>query len=463
MKRLTTAQRPDWETTVHNQGLIYATTTAPDGSTFNYWGEGNYYTLTAADIDTLELAANELFEMKIEAGDYIIAHPEIMRKMAIPEFAWPQIIKTWNDDPACQSVYARFDFRFGGVSHPTKSLRVPQMFEDNADTPTGALETGYVQWAWLEDTKLGNDQFNSLQEKLVGAWKRNLELLEARLGHKPIVHFACVSDREDPSGEDMMNTLYLEDACRQAGYDTRTIYMENIKLGDDGRFYDQEGMHIDVIFKLYPWEFMVEQEYGRACFADMENIGLRNDAGEYIGGTVWIEPPYKMLWSNKGILAVLWKLFGGTDRAKYLIPAWFEDEAPAWLKNYVKKPLLSREGANVTVYKDGEVVFAAEGEYGAEGHIVQRLAPPPEFVTPEGKKVYPVIGGWMVDGEPAGMCIREESGIVTTNQSQFIPHCISDSRTTLIKPRQRQRRTVMYTVPNPTRDQATTAREATTP
>ena len=33
-----------------------------------------------------------------------------------------------------------------------------------------------------------------------------------------------------------------------------------------------------------------------------------------------------------------------------------------------------------------------------------------------------VIGSWLIDGEPAGMGIRESSGTVTTNTSRFVPH-----------------------------------------
>jgi glutathionylspermidine synthase len=33
-----------------------------------------------------------------------------------------------------------------------------------------------------------------------------------------------------------------------------------------------------------------------------------------------------------------------------------------------------------------------------------------------------VLGSWLIDGEPAGMGIRESSGPVTTNTSRFVPH-----------------------------------------
>jgi glutathionylspermidine synthase len=417
-------QRTNWRKLILQDGLVYSPTAKPDGTIMDYWREGPYYSFTLADITCMEQASKTIFDMLIKAGDYIVANPEIMRKMGIPEYAWPQIIKSWDQEPAWGSVYGRYDIRFGGLDNPDPELRSPKLYEFNADTPTCLVEAAFAQWRWLRQTGQGHDQWNNISEQLVMAWRRNLELIEKTLGHKPVIHFTCSADEE--SGEDKMNTLMLLDTCKQAGYKVKSIYIENIVLGDDGRFYDEQGDHIDVIFKLYPWEFMVEQEFGRACFADMENIGRRDSAGKYIGGTIWIEPPYKMLWSNKGILAVLWQLFGNDDRSVFLIPTWFEGEQPKELRDYVKKPLLSREGANIITVRDWKVVGEEPGEYGAEGYIVQEFAPPPAFHTTEGIE-YPVAGVWMIDGEPAGLGVRVSVNThITDNLSHFFPHSISD-------------------------------------
>lgn len=431
MKRISDAfVRPGWVEKIISEGLIYSPTPTgePNGSIMQYWHEGVYYSFTLEEIEYLEKAAAEIFEMCVEAGDYIIQHPHIMKKMGIPKWAWPQIIKTWNEEPACQSVYARYDVRFGGLDHPDPKLRVPKVYEFNADTPTSLLESAWVQWSWLSDTSQGTDQWNRLWEALVEAWKRNLDLITSKLGHKPVVYFAC--SNEEQSGEDILNTVYLEDACQAAGYSTRRIFIEDIVKGElDGRFYNyNKTEHIDVIFKLYPWEFMVGEDYGRDAFNDMANVGLRDFNNDYIGGTVWIEPPYKMLWSNKGLMAVLWKLFkNDPEKSKYLIPSWFEDEAPMRrLKEYVRKPLLGREGANVTIVRDGQSVTEIPGEYGDEGWIIQEFAPLPGF-DDDNQTWHPVLGIWMIDGEPAGMGIRESLGYVTDNVSHFAPHSISDS------------------------------------
>jgi glutathionylspermidine synthase len=86
------------------------------------------------------------------------------------------------------------------------------------------------------------------------------------------------------------------------------------------------------------------------------------------------------------------------------------------LTNYVKKPLLSREGANLSIHH-GAVVEETAGPYGEEGFIYQATARIAEF-----DGAYPVIGSWMIDGAAAGIGIRESATPVTNNSSSFVPH-----------------------------------------
>jgi glutathionylspermidine synthase len=63
------------------------------------------------------------------------------------------------------------------------------------------------------------------------------------------------------------------------------------------------------------------------------------------------------------------------------------------------------------------VLEAEEGTYGEEGYVYQALAPLPSFAG-----AHPVIGSWVIAGEPAGIGIRESEGLITTDRSRFIPH-----------------------------------------
>ena len=134
--------------------------------------------------------------------------------------------------------------------------------------------------------------------------------------------------------------------------------------------------------------------------------------------TRWIEPPWKIILSNKGVLALLWEMF---PRHPNLLPAFFDDDpnAAGLGTSYVRKPIYSREGANVALISKGVTLAEQQGPYGAEGFIRQALAPLPDF-----SGQYPVLGSWLIDHTPCGLSIREDENPITGNTSRFVPHAI---------------------------------------
>ena len=186
--------------------------------------------------------------------------------------------------------------------------------------------------------------------------------------------------------------------AQQAGVDTRPVYIEDIGWeGKEHCFVDLDCKPIERCFKLYPWEWLWHEEFGSH---------LQTDCIQFI------EPAWKMLLSNKGLLPVLWELFPGHEN---LLPCY--QAADALRGGYVRKPKLSREGSNVTMVEGGVVVEETSGDYGEEGYVYQELASLPEF---EGH--HPVFGVWVVDHEAAGLGIREDTRRITGNLSRFVPH-----------------------------------------
>ncbi len=303
--------RPGWEAEIESQGLVYNRTHLPGGEVRSYWREGPFYDFSMAEVEELEGAVRQLFQMCVAAGDHVVDN-ELFDRLHIPPMARPQIRRTWAEEPP--SIYGRFDLRYDGDGPP-------KLLEFNADTPTGLVESAVTQWNWHLFTGQGRDQWNALHDTLVAAWRRNLTKWERRTGVRPRVHLAWTS--EESSGEDRMTVAYLMDTVVQAGYEAVELVVEDIVLDDgDGRFYDPQGRHLDVVFKLYPWEWLIEDEFGPAVLAD----GIRP------GGTTWVEPAYKMLWSTKALLPVLWQLFGSDPvLGQYLLPAYFADEMPSSL------------------------------------------------------------------------------------------------------------------------------------
>jgi len=373
MRRLTVAPRPNWEQRVSEAGLTWHT-----GETL-YWNESAYYEFTAKEVDVLETATNELEAMTLAAAQHVIDN-RLYQKLAIPDTAIPLIEASWEGEPP--SLYGRFDFAFDGVNPP-------KLLEYNADTPTSLVEAAVVQWYWLQDLFPKHDQFNSLHERLIALWKELADYLPGKR-----IHLCSMDDAEDG-----MTVTYLQDTAQQAGLEASIFPIDEI--GWNGRqFVGPDDKQLGAMFKLYPWEWMVREEFGK-------HIGSTD--------TLWIEPAWKMLLSNKGILPILWELY---PRHPYLLEASFE--GPGLMMSWVKKPILGREGANITLHQPGNDIETG-GEYGEEGYVFQQLAPLKTF---DGK--YPVIGSWLIGHEEGnvsgGMGIRESDTPITGNTSQFVPH-----------------------------------------
>ncbi len=370
MKRHVCEPRSDWRAKVESVGLTYHS--HESGS---YWDESACYELSAADVHALESAANTLHTLCIEAAEAVIENAWWAR-LGIPAIAVPAILNSWERDDF--SLYGRFDLAYDGIAPP-------KMLEYNADTPTALVEASVAQWFWLQETRADADQFNSIHERLIEAWRRF---------SGGTIHFSSIKDHP----EDEMTVLYLRDTCEQAGVRTKPVFIEDIGWDANAkRFVDLAGDVIERSFKLYPWEWLWHEEFGPHLTDD--NVRF-------------IEPAWKMLLSNKGLLAILWELFPDHPN---LLPA-HETAAPLG-DCYIRKPKLSREGANVTWVEGGVTIEASGGDYGEEGFVFQAVANMPEFA---GNR--PVFGVWMVDHEAAGLGIREDTRRITGNLSRFVPH-----------------------------------------
>lgn len=370
MQRLPSRPRDDWQKTVESQGFYFHT--AGDQP---YWDETVYYRFSAAEIDAIEKATYALNDMCLKAVDFVIDNNRFEQIGIAPQYV-DYICESWENDEI--TIYGRFDLAFDG-RHP------PKLLEYNADTPTSLLEAAVVQWHWMQDLHKDLDQFNSIHERLIEAWAR------VRQREDSLVYFAALKGNV----EDYMTANYLRDTAMQAGLRTEYIEVESIGWNAARQlFLDLRERPIRQCFKLYPWEWMLVESFGPSL---------------KLNTTRWLEPPWKAILSNKGILAILHEMF---PQSPHIPPAGFEPIG----NSYVRKPLHGREGANIQVVQNGQIVLETDGVY--EGpHVYQELVPLQMFGGN-----YPVIGSWMVNGYACGMGIREDTSPVTQNTSRFVPH-----------------------------------------
>ncbi len=388
MRRINSTPRPDWPKRVEKVGLTYHLHDEASGSPRPYWNENACYEFSALEVDLLEKAMHDLHYLLIDVAEGVVQRGD-WERLAIPEHAVPMILRSWENDDF--SLYGRFDFAWipGGV---------PKMLEYNADTPTALVEAAVVQWFWLQDKMPGMDQFNSIHERLIAGWKRYSALNPSLR----LVDFTSVSDNR----EDEQTVSYLMDTAQNAGFKTRWSAIEEIGWDSARQVFvcaDRGVVPAEPIvacFKLYPYEWLWREEFGQHV----------PDAPSF-----WIEPPWKALLSNKAILALA---FEQNPTHPNLLPCFFDETRAG--RSYVKKPKLSREGANITVVANGKILVETGGDYGEDGFIFQALADIPSF---SGNR--PVFGGWIIDHEPAGLGVRESDGLVSDNLSRFVPHYIA--------------------------------------
>ncbi|MNZ73025.1 putative acid--amine ligase YgiC [compost metagenome] len=376
MRRRTFTPRPHWRAQCEELGFTFHSI---DGT---YWDESVAYEFSLEQIETLEAASEDLHQRCLEAVDWVIRHQHFA-PFALPPGARELIVASWRRQEP--SLYGRFDFSWDGTG-------APKLLEYNADTPTGLLEASVVQWFWLQDVLPAADQFNSLHEKLVDRWRQ--------LDPGAPVHFAALAGHEEDTG----NALYLLDTAHQAGLATDYLPIERIGFDAARRaFVDEGGRPIRHCFKLYPWEWLLQDEFGA-------HVGASDIR--------FLEPAWKLLLSCKALLPILWQLFPAHPN---LLPASFRDDLP---RPKVRKPLYSREGENIRILT-ADTTLASDGPHEQAPCIWQAYAPLPNFAGS-----YPVLGCWMVGDSAAGLGIREDDGPITRNSSRFVPHFFYDRAAT---------------------------------
>ena len=386
MKRIAIAERPDWKDQAERLGFRFHTI---DGE--RYWDESAYYAFTLEQIERdIEAPTRELHDMAMHFVEEAVNSEELLERLAIPAQYRDWVRDSWTSGQP--HVYGRMDLAYDGTG-PAK------LYEFNYDTPTALYEAAYFQWLWLEQQIASGalpartDQYNRIQEALCEAFA--FLAREKRIA--ATVHFSAVKDSE----EDRATVTYLRDCAHQVGIATDYVSIEDIGISAEGWFTDDRDNVIRTLFKLYPLEFMMIERFGPDLLANRMQL---------------IEPAWKAILSNKAVLPLLWERHEGHPN---LLPAYFESDARRLSNGWVRKPLFSREGANIDLLTHDGTSISSPGPYDDCGAILQAYHPLPEF---DGN--FPLIGSWVVADEPVGLGMREDATLITRNTSRFVPHVI---------------------------------------
>jgi glutathionylspermidine synthase len=385
VRRIAIGERSDWRGIAERHGFRFHTIAGEP-----YWDESAYYAFTLEQVERdIEAPTEALHAMAMALVAEVVESDALLERLAIPADYRELVRSSWRDGHP--HLYGRMDLAYDGTA-PAK------LYELNYDTPTSLYEAAFFQWLWLEsriaDGALarGSDQFNAIQDALIEA----LGFIAPGLA-KPL-YLSAVRD----SLEDQGTVAYLRDCAEQAGIDTKLIAIEDIGLSQDGRFTDLDDNVIRTLFKLYPLEYLFAERFGPAI------------AGS---GLQLIEPAWKSILANKGILPLLWERH--PQHPNLLEARFVDDPSMALESGWVRKPFFSREGTNIAMaLPDGERIDS-DGPDREGPWIDQRYAALPEF---DGN--FPLIGSWVIADRAAGMGVREDRSRITQDTSRFVPHAI---------------------------------------
>ncbi len=351
------------------------------------------------EVEAYYEAANELYDMFAEAGQYVIDN-NLFHELNIP-FNLVELIKnSWSNDVHWH-LYGRFDFAGGVDGKPIKLL------EFNADTPTSLYETAIIQWAMLKANGMDEaKQFNTVFEALKENFKRlvvlggNTEDFAKYYDGWKILFSSIRGNIEDEN-----TTRLLQSAANEAGFHTDFAYVDEVGFSrSEGIFKGDENF--EFWFKLVPWENIAIEEGDLALLLD--EIVQEQRA-------IILNPAYTLLFQSKAFMKVLWDLF---PNHPLLLETSYE---PLKGKKQVEKRAFGREGANTVIYNaDMSIMAKTEGEYGNFKAIYQEYVELPK--DSEGKSYQ---AGVFFAYEGCGLGFRR-GGLIMENFSKFVGHRIKE-------------------------------------
>ncbi|HHD80898.1 MAG TPA: glutathionylspermidine synthase family protein, partial [Campylobacterales bacterium] len=291
--------------------------------------------ITPNEADAYYEAVNELYEMFVEAGEYVIEN-DLLHEIGIPFNLIDAVKMSWDNDVNWH-LYGRFDLAGGVDGKPIK------LIEFNADTPTALFETAILQWAMLKYNNMEEThQFNDVYEAIRDNFKR-LIVLDGDLNNFDQEYegwkilFSSVKDNE----EEESTVKLLQTIAEDAGFVTEFAYMEDVEFDDkEGVFYN--NLNYEYWFKLFPWEDIAieESELARLMTQIMHNKKA-----------IFLNPAYTLMFQSKAFMKILWDLYPNH-------PLLLEtDFKPLQGIAQVEKKIFGREGANTIIVDKNEKII----------------------------------------------------------------------------------------------------------
>ncbi|MFS0518479.1 glutathionylspermidine synthase family protein [Nostoc sp. UIC 10607] len=216
--------------------------------------------------------------------------------------------------------------------------------------------------------------------------------------------------------EDIGTVEYLMSLCH---YKSAFCPIESIAMDEDG-CYDHRGEAVDIIYRIYPTEWMVEDKdpkFGVSLWDYFEPL-------VYSRKLALINPVSAFVMQNKALMALITEL--GFDFFSQNNLAGFEHFLPTFMEQdkinppLVSKPTWGREGREVKVIKSNqEIACNPDPEYAYFAKVYQKYADLP-IIKVEGEEYRLQLSCFLINGVAEGVAARIGKDVINNN-SKFLP------------------------------------------
>lgn len=316
---------------------------------------------------------------------------------------------------AAPTLIGRFDF--------AKTKRGWKMLEFNSDTPGGIVESFYVNgqvcaYYGREDPNYGrNHDIKRAFGDIAGRYEA--------LGYP--TKRAAFSALEWHN-EDAGTTRYL---LQESGLRADFVPLKDLRLYQDklcALCDGEEFRPIDLLYRLHPLSMLSNDvdadgfPTGKCVLHLVERRKL-----------ALINPAAAIIAQTKALQALIWNLheikeFFTEDEQEiigcYMLPTYYENVFLGQ-EDYVKKPILGREGGDVQLYHADGAVLEKEpaGSFLQQMAVYQQLVDLESIIVPVADGVYSgrlLWGSFIINGKASAIMARV-GGRITNDMSYFLP------------------------------------------
>lgn len=389
MRAIEVPVRDRWARRLAAAGLPYGRSHRPGGEPYDYWAEGTAFLLARDEAEAYTAAARDLWRLAVALADELLggAHD-----LGLPLLALPAV--QWSARAGHRGLAARLDF---GATPG----RAPQLFELNPDVPVLLPECGPAQRDWHlalpAPLRERTTQVNDLEAALTRRWAQLLPRPET------VLHLTCLPD---PDGEERANAQVMAALAARAGWSPEVVDHDALRW-DGTALCAPGGEALRHWHKLYGWYWLL---------ADQRHSGYALRALAAAQPLVIYEPLWRVALESKALLAHLAERHPGHPN----LPAATLTE-PDDPRGWVRKPLFGYQGAGVHATTADGAVHRGDAQLDHDtGWMWQALVD-----TRDGTGRSRTVSVWLVDGEPVGLGIRDNDGLIVSAQPRFVPHLIA--------------------------------------